>query len=166
MDRLRLSAVQWDMSPSTHEMCSHTTGLQSHTTMSQHSHCQQPTYSALNIPSFKAELCLETLNVSFSNLCMFHCPKKHFPCGLFAPMALTPFKYTTMSCFLYILRVVAKLCFYCLIVKPQPFQKCSLLACSFGAHMCSEQLSMAWMIWRERKTTNTPFLTSDVRITN
>ena len=60
------------------------------------------THSVLNIPSVKAKVCLETLNVLLGNPCIFHCLEKCCPGGRLATLAFHPFGETSLHCCLLV----------------------------------------------------------------
>ena len=100
--------------------------------------------------SFKAKFLLETLNILLVNLCIRHGLHQHSPCGGLATFASTPSGQPFLHCFFFILGTNA--CCYCGCVKFHSFKDCPRFACSFSAHMYSEEFGVAWTTCRESKT--------------
>ena len=79
----------------------------------------------------------------FSNFGNVHGFKKNLPGGrLTAYIASHPFDKPSLHSFLLIQGVVPKALFYLGCITQQHFQKCPPLACSFAAHMFSEEHEM------------------------
>ena len=101
------------------------------------------------------------------NLCIVHSSNQHSPCGGLDAFASTPSGQSFLHYFFIIEAMGSFTCFYCGCVKPHSFKDCIRFACSFSAHIRSEELQMVCMICGERKTLHShSSLVTCMRITN
>ena len=100
--------------------------------------------------SLPSKCIFECCNVLLGNLCIIHSSNQHIPCGGLGTFATTPSGQPFLHCFFIIQGMGTDACISCGLVKPHSFKDCPRFACSFSAHMYSEELEKVWMTCTER----------------
>ena len=105
-----------------------------------------------NCDALMSQFLLEAPNVLLCNFCIFHSSNQHIPCWGLGAFASAPSGQPILDYFFIIQGIGGFACVYCGLVKPHSFKDCPRFACSFSAHMYSEEHDMVWTICRESKT--------------